>query len=115
MNAASLLLTLLTVILNGSAQLLLRGAALRGAEPSRPLSLLTSPMFIAGLGAYAISVLAWLAVLKRVPLSVATPFVALVYVLVPLAANRVFGDELTPRMMGGMSLVLIGVVLVAQR
>jgi len=101
--------------LNGGAQLLLRSAALRGADPSKPVTLLTSPMFAAGVVAYGVSVLTWLAVLKRVPLTVATPFVALVYVIVPLAAKVCFGDVLTWRMLGGMAMVAAGVVLVAQR
>jgi drug/metabolite transporter (DMT)-like permease len=111
----SLFLTFLTLVLNGAAQLLLRGAALRGADPTRPATLVTNPMFVAGVAAYGISVLTWLAVLKRVPLTVATPFIALVYVLVPIAAKFVFGDLLSWRMLGGMALVLAGVTLVAQR
>jgi drug/metabolite transporter (DMT)-like permease len=112
---SSLLLTLLTLALNGAAQLLLRGAALRGADPARPATLLASPMFFAGVAAYAISVLTWLAVLKRVPLSVATPFIALAYLLVPVGAKICFGDVLTWRMAGGMAMVAAGVALVAQR
>ena len=115
MPPESLVLTLLTLVLNGGAQLLLRGAALRGADPSRPATLLTSPMFLAGVAAYGISVLTWLAVLKRVPLTVATPFIALVYVLVPLVSKFAFGDVLSWRMLGGMAMVAAGVTIVAQR
>ena len=105
---------MLTLGLNGAAQLLLRAAALRGADPARPLTLVASPLFLGGVAAYALSVLTWLAVLKRVPLSVATPFIALVYVIVPVAARVLFGDVLTWRMLVGMALVAGGVVLVAQ-
>jgi drug/metabolite transporter (DMT)-like permease len=108
-------LTFTTLVLNGAAQLLLRSAALRGADPTRPSSLVTSPAFMAGLIAYGISVLTWLGALKRLPLSVATPFVALVYVLVPIAARIVFGDVLNWRMASGMGLIVIGVLVVAQR
>ena len=58
--------------------------------------------------------LTWLFVLKRVPLSVAAPFVALVYVIVPLASRSVFNDSIYPRMWMGMLLIVIGVTLVAQ-
>src|SRR5439155_23479458 len=105
----------LTLVVNGAARLLLRGGALSGAAPSKPATLVTSPMFLVGVAAYGISVLTWLAVLKRVPLTVATPFVALVYVLVPIAAKFAFGDVLSWRMIGGMAMVLAGVTLVAQR
>ena len=66
-----------------------RQGTIKGAADA--LSLVRNGWFMVGLGAYAISVLTWLFVLKRVPLTIAAPFVALVYVLVPLA-SRVFFD-----------------------
>lgn len=113
MNAVSALFALVTVLLNGSAQLLLRQAALTGAIPTSPLTLLRNGWFMMGLVAYGGSVLTWLFVLRRVPLSVAAPFVALVYVLVPLASRLLFADSVSPRMWLGMLLVVLGVTLVA--
>jgi undecaprenyl phosphate-alpha-L-ara4N flippase subunit ArnE len=112
-NAVSALFAMVTVILNGSAQLLLRQAALTGAVPTNPLTLLRNAWFMGGLVAYGGSVLTWLFVLRRVPLSVAAPFVALVYVLVPLASRLLFADSVSPRMWLGMLLVVFGVTLVA--
>jgi undecaprenyl phosphate-alpha-L-ara4N flippase subunit ArnE len=112
-NAVSALFALVTVLLNGSAQLLLRQAALTGAVPTNPLTLLRNGWFMMGLVAYGGSVLTWLFVLRRVPLSVAAPFVALVYVLVPLASRALFADSVSPRMWLGMLLVVLGVTLVA--
>jgi undecaprenyl phosphate-alpha-L-ara4N flippase subunit ArnE len=113
-NSSAVLFALITVLLNGSAQLLLRKAALTGAVPTMPLTLLHNPFFMSGLVAYAGSVLTWLLVLRKVPLSVAAPFVALVYVLVPLASRTVFDDRITTRMWAGMLLVALGVTLVAK-
>jgi drug/metabolite transporter (DMT)-like permease len=115
LSAASIALALVTVSLNSAAQLMLRGAALRGATPSEPLSLLKSPLFIGACCAYGLSVLTWLAVLKRVPLGLALPFSALMYVAAPIAARIIFGDPLTWRMAGGAILVVSGVLLVAAR
>jgi drug/metabolite transporter (DMT)-like permease len=112
-SATALLFALLTVGLNGGAQLLLKKASLSGADPARPLALATNPWFVGGLCAYAVSVLTWLLVLKRLPLAVAAPFVALVYVLVPLASRSVFDDHISGRMWVGMLLVVVGVTLVA--
>ncbi len=114
MNSSAVLFALITVVLNGGAQLLLRQAALTGAIPTLPLTLLRNPFFMGGLVTYAASVLTWLLVLRRVPLSVAAPFVALVYVLVPLASRAVFDDRITTRMWAGMLLVALGVTLVAK-
>jgi undecaprenyl phosphate-alpha-L-ara4N flippase subunit ArnE len=114
LNAVSAVFAFVTIVLNGGAQLLLRRAALTGASPTDPLSLLKSGWFLAGLIAYGFSVLSWLFVLRRVPLSVAAPIIALVYVLVPLASRAVFDDQVTPKMWIGMLLVVLGVSLVAQ-
>ena len=114
MKASSLVFALITVVLNGSAQLLLRKAALTGAVPAMPMTLLRNVWFLIGLVAYAGSVLTWLRVLGDVPLSVAAPFVALVYVLVPLASRVVFDDAINAKMWMGMVLVAIGVTLVAK-
>ena len=115
LSAASVGLALGTVALNSGAQILLRGAALRGATPTEPLTLLKSPLFIIALAAYALSVLTWLSVLRKVPLSVAMPFVALTYVVVPIAAWVAFGDPISLRTMGGTALIIAGVLVVAVR
>ena len=114
MSSTAVVFALITVVLNGSAQLLLRKAALTGAMPTLPLTLLRNPWFMCGLVAYAASVLTWLLVLRKVPLSIAAPFVALVYVLVPLASRTVFDDHITSKMWMGMLLVALGVTLVAR-
>lgn len=85
-----------------------------GAVPANPMSLVRNAWFLAGLAAYGVSVLAWLIVLRRVPLSIAAPFVALVYVLVPVASRVLFSDPINTKMWVGMLLVVLGVTLVAQ-
>jgi drug/metabolite transporter (DMT)-like permease len=107
-------LALLTVALNSGAQLLLRVSALRGAVATSPATLVKSPTFLMALVLYGASVLSWVTVLRRVPLTTAIPFVALMYVVVPLAAWRLFGDTLTWRMMAGMGLVIAGILVVVR-
>ena len=114
MSTTSILLALLTVALNSAAQLLLRGAALRGATPANPLALAQSPQFVIALFAYAASVLTWLSVLKKTPLATAMPFMALTYVAVPLAARVVFGEPVSVRVLGGMGLAIAAVLLVSR-
>lgn len=114
MNPVSAAFAVVTVVLNATAQLLLRQAAMTGAAPTSPLSLLKNAWFLCGLATYAASVLTWLLVLRKVPLTVAAPFVALVYVIVPLASRVLFSDAINARMWVGMLLVVAGVTLVAQ-
>lgn len=68
-----------------------------------------------GLFAYALSMLAWLAVLVRYPLSFAYPMLSLSYVLVYLGATQ--WDRLlepaTPMRTTGTLLILAGVALVS--
>ena len=68
-----------------------------------------------GLACYAASLLAWLLVLARYPLSYAYPLLGLSYVLVYLCATRwpVFGESATPFRTLGTLLVVAGVVLVS--
>ena len=68
-----------------------------------------------GLVCYASSLLAWLLVLARYPLSYAYPLLGLSYVLVYLCATRwpVFDEAATPLRTFGTLLVVAGVVLVS--
>jgi undecaprenyl phosphate-alpha-L-ara4N flippase subunit ArnF len=71
----------------------------------------------AGLGAYGLSLLAWLAVLARYPLSYAYPLLGLSYVLVYLGAthwSRLM-EPMTPTRTAGTLLILAGVALVSFR
>ena len=112
-SASSILLAVLTAVLNSAAQLLLRGAALSGARPEEPATLIRSPLFFAALVCYGASVLTWLAVLKKVPLPTAMPFVALAYIVAPLGGRLAFGDPLGLRTGLGMLLVIAGILVVA--
>jgi len=82
------------------------------------LRMLQEPLLFAagGLLAYAISMLAWLAVLVRYPLSYAYPFLSLSYVLVYLGAthwSRLM-ETATPLRTAGTLLILLGVILVSR-
>lgn len=70
---------------------------------------------IGGLAAYAGSLLAWLAVLVRHPLSFAYPLLSLSYVLVYIGATQWPGllETATPLRTAGTLLILVGVGLVS--
>src|SRR5687767_9160537 len=54
--------------------------------------ILTSPLVLLGLLLYGIGALAWIAVLSRVDLSVAYPFLALNFVLVTFSSQFLLGE-----------------------
>jgi undecaprenyl phosphate-alpha-L-ara4N flippase subunit ArnE len=61
---------------------------------------------------YGITILAWVWVLRSMPLSVAYSAVALVFVLVPLLAIWLFKEPLSPQFAVGAGLIVLGVFLV---
>ncbi|RJG04657.1 hypothetical protein D3870_00250 [Noviherbaspirillum cavernae] len=59
--------------------------------------------------ANAFSLVFWMLALKRLPLSVAYPWTALVYLLTPIASALVFRDSLSVGYVGGMLCILAGI------
>jgi undecaprenyl phosphate-alpha-L-ara4N flippase subunit ArnE len=110
------IVTVVTMIAAG--QLLFQ----KSASDSPPLStlagmtsLMTNPVFILALVIYGVATLLWVAVLQQVPLSRAYPFNALSFILVPLAAIVFFGEAASVRLFIGLTLVVIGLIVVGGR
>ena len=61
-----------------------------------------------------LSLFSWLYVLRHVPLSIAFPLSNIVHVLVPLSCWIFLGELISPRRWFGISLVLIGLFIVAK-
>jgi drug/metabolite transporter (DMT)-like permease len=89
-----------------------------GAAGRGPLALvifiLRSPEVLLGLGLYGIGALAWIAVLARLDLSLAYPFLALNFVLIVLAGRVLLGEAVPPLRWLGVAVIFAGVVLVAR-
>jgi len=78
------------------------------------LLILRSPLVLLGLFLYAIGALAWIAVLSRLDLSLAYPFLALNFVLITLS-SRFFLGETVPTIRWLGILVIIGGILLVSR
>ena len=65
----------------------------------------------AALALYAVATLAWIWVLQRSELGKAYPFMALAFILVPIASHFVFGESFSWRYAVGCALLVAGVVL----
>ncbi|NCX94301.1 MAG: 4-amino-4-deoxy-L-arabinose transferase, partial [Gammaproteobacteria bacterium] len=108
--------------LNVTAQLLLKQGSLRISHlslsnshlVSMSFQLLSSPFILFGLLCYAISVVLWIIVLSRLPVSVAYPLTSLGYVLNALGAYYFFGEDLTLTRLLGILIIVGGVYLVAR-
>jgi multidrug transporter EmrE-like cation transporter len=111
------------VLLNASAQLLLKAATRHSGEliaDSGRVSwnavfqvLGAVPLWV-GLGCYGISVILWLGALSRVPVSVAYPMLSIGYVVNAFAAAVLFGEALSVPKLAGIALICAGVFLLAR-
>lgn len=62
---------------------------------------------------YAASSVIWVIALREIPLSRAYPFMALGYILVPLAALTLYGEQLSLRYFLGVSIIIVGLIVTA--
>jgi multidrug transporter EmrE-like cation transporter len=111
MNLASFSLLLIGVLLNATAQLLLKAGT--NAMPLGP-RLALEPHILGGLACYAVSVVVWVIALSRVPVSIAYPMLSIGYVVNALAAWQLLGESLSPLRMGGIGVIIAGVFMVAR-
>ena len=122
MNAISFSLLLTGVLLNASAQLLLKAGtnSIGVFEFSRdnlvPVGwkLATEPHIVGGLGCYVISVVVWIMALSRVEVSIAYPLLSVGYVVNAIAAYYLFGEAVTPMRLTGIAVIIVGVWIVAR-
>ena len=122
MNAVSLALILTGVLLNASAQLLLKAGTNAvghfefSAQNIVPvgMKLAFEPHIAGGLACYVVSVAAWIVGLSRVEVSIAYPMLSIGYVVNALAAWYLFGESLTAQKFIGIAFIFAGVFLVAR-
>jgi multidrug transporter EmrE-like cation transporter len=110
-TAASFLLLLTGVLLNATAQLLLKAGT--NAMPLGP-SLAVEPHILGGLACYAVSVVIWVIALSRVPVSMAYPMLSIGYIVNAVAAWQLLGESLPPLRLAGIGVIILGVFMVAR-
>ncbi|TBR59329.1 EamA-like transporter family protein [Westiellopsis prolifica IICB1] len=79
---------------------------------SHILNIITVPELLLGLICYALGAVAYILVLTRVNLSVASPSVSLVYVFAVLLGYFIFRETISLIRLTGLSFIIIGVILV---
>lgn len=110
------------ILLNASAQLLLKAGTLRlgvvSLVPETLLSTLwqlaTNLPIMGGLCLYGFSVITWIAGLSRVDVSIAYPLLSLGYVVNAVAAYLLFGEIISWQRALGIGIILIGVYILAR-
>ncbi len=122
MNALVFSLILAGVLLNATAQLLLKAGATRIGQFEFTVNnifpigwqLASQPHILGGLACYVISVVVWIMALSRVPVSIAYPMLSIGYIVNAFAAWWLFGESLTAQKLAGIGFIVIGVYLVAR-
>ncbi len=122
MSLAAFAFLLAGVLLNAAAQLFLKagtnatGVITLTADTwlSTFARLATTAPILAGIACYAVSVVAWILGLARVPVSVAYPMLSLGYVINAVAAQVLFGEAVTLQRWLGIGFIVLGVWLVAR-
>jgi len=118
MTAGNLLLVLSAVALAATGQLMLKHgmqlatARARGSHGSLVIAAATTPWVLLGLVVFAVSAVAWLGALSRVPLNVAYPFNALGYIVILAASVVVLHERANLLTWAGSLLVVAGLVIV---
>ena len=117
---------LFTVFTNAAAQVMLKQGMLTLGplatdEPASAWSLLLlvlkvvfHPWVFIGLVTFVVSMASHLFVLSRVELSFAYPFLSLAYVAVAVASWWLFLEDLNAWRLGGIALICLGTVAIAQ-
>jgi multidrug transporter EmrE-like cation transporter len=115
-------LVLTGVLLNASAQLLLKAGTnavghfefhLDNIIPIG-MKIAFQPYIMSGMACYAISLVVWIMALSRAPVSVAYPMLSIGYVINAVIAYYWLGEPLAMQKMLGIGIIIIGVVLVAK-
>ncbi|MHB8668905.1 MAG: DMT family transporter, partial [Burkholderiales bacterium] len=117
MNPVSFALLMLGVLLNATAQLLLKAGtnAVGQFEFSAGnivpvgMKLALEPHILGGLACYVVSVVVWILGLSRVEVSIAYPMLSLGYVLNAAAAWYLFGEAVSLTRLAGIGIIIIGV------
>lgn len=110
-----LLLILVSVSIGAVGQIAFKYGAMQLVEnPGVTLLDKLKMPIIVGLFLYGISTILWITALKNVELSYAYPMVSLAYIFVFIASYFIFNEPISWLRIGGSTLILAGIVLVAK-
>jgi multidrug transporter EmrE-like cation transporter len=118
LSAGSLLLVMFAVIAASTGQLMLKHgmqlatARAHGSNGSLVTAAATTPWVLLGLAVFAVSAVAWLGALARVPLNVAYPFNAVGYIVILAASVLVLREHANLLTWAGSLLVVSGLIIV---
>lgn len=103
------------VLLLSAGQVLFKKTALTAQSlTSLPAftGLLINAWFWSALVLYGAATLLWIMILQKTPLSLAYPFVALGFIIVPVVSWLLFKESVSPLYMAGIALIVAGIGMI---
>ena len=118
MRLTDTLSVLLCVLAISIGQILFKLAA-TSSEPAGSvfgfaLNAMRNPYLLCGLALYGVATIAWVWLLRSIPLDVAYPFMSLAFILVPVLSYLVFKESLKLTHAIGGGLIIVGVTIVSR-
>ena len=116
----NIILILVSVLLNCTAQLCIRKGMLLVGETGMSnmitnLGVMVTNIWLWGaMICYALSILLWMAVLSKVEVSFAYPFLSIGYVVAAVVGYYFFGESLSVIRIFGIVIICIGVYLISR-
>jgi drug/metabolite transporter (DMT)-like permease len=114
MTTRWLLLTLVCVVLLAAGQMLFKVAAAQWRIDGWSWATwrgFLSPAMLLALVLYALTTVLWVYILRTVPLTIAFPLYALVFLLVPVSAHLLLGESLSWNTLIGGVMIVLGVII----
>lgn len=118
-KAITILVILLSVVLNAAAQLLIRVSVRDGIELSASdavrdlLALALQPTLVVATSCFVLSLVSWIYVLSRAETSFAYPFLSLGFVLVAVIGHFFLNEPVPPQRVAALLLIMSGMVVLA--
>ena len=104
-----------TILLNMAGQLLLKRTAMAGGGPDAAIyKPFLSGWFVTGVTCLGLSSVLWVTVLKKMPLTLAHPLTAIVFILVPIGSHLLWSEPLPLTRVLGIFVIVLGVIVVAR-
>lgn len=116
----NIIIILVSVLLNCAAQLFIRKGMLQIGEVGAIgftkvfVPMLSNCYLWSAMLCYAVSILLWMAVLSKVEVSFAYPFLSIGYVVAAIVGYYCFGESLSLIRVAGILVIGIGVFLISR-
>lgn len=105
------LLTILCVLGIAIGQILFKVSANSMNKTGSFFAIETLAVFFATMVLYGITSIGWVLILRKAELGKVYPFMALAFILVPLASRFFFGERFAPGYFVGTALIMSGIVV----